>query len=84
LRFYCSYVRLLWVFKFFFGFLLARRSAWNHALHTFHSALGESETPFFGILRKEKPRKKAGKSAILRRSEELGACRVVNTAGRPS
>jgi len=45
---------LLWVFKFFFGFLSSRRSAWNHALHSFHSALGESEAPFFGAPKKEK------------------------------
>jgi len=53
---------LLWVFKFFFGFLLARRSAWTNALHSFHSALGRDETPFFGAPQKQK-REKGGKGA---------------------
>jgi hypothetical protein len=48
LRFLGSCGWLLWVFKFFFGFLSSRRSAWSHALHSFHSALGEVEAPFFG------------------------------------
>jgi hypothetical protein len=39
----------LWVFKFFFGFLSSRRSVWSFALHSFHTALGEVETPFFGV-----------------------------------
>ena len=85
LRFWSLCSWFLRVFKFFFGFLSFRRSAWNNALHSFHSALGRDETPFFGAPKKEKKeRKKAGKNAVLRRSEELGACRVVNTAGRPS
>ncbi len=54
LRFYRSCGWLLWVFKFFFGFLSSRRSAWNHALHSFYTALGESEAPFFGAPRKRK------------------------------
>jgi len=61
LRFNGSCVRFLWVFKFFFGFLQVRRSAWNYALHSFHSALGESETSFFGVSRKRR-REKGGKS----------------------
>jgi hypothetical protein len=48
----CSW--FLRVFKFFFGFLWARRSAWNHALHSFHTALGKIETPFFGAPQKRK------------------------------
>jgi hypothetical protein len=61
-------VWLLWVFKFFFGFLSSRRSAWNHALHSFHSALGEIEMPFFGVSRKrrrEKRRRNAPFFAVL-------------------
>ncbi len=75
LRFYRSCVRLLWVFKFFFGFLSSRRSAWNHALHSFHTALGKIDAPFFGVLRKEK-REKSGKE---RHSSQLAVWRrVVN------
>jgi len=48
LRFNGSCIRFLWVFKFFFGFLSSRRSAWNYALHSFHSELGKIETPCFG------------------------------------
>jgi len=48
----------VWVFKFFFGFLSSRRSAWNHALHSFHTALGKIETPFFGVPKKEKREKR--------------------------
>jgi len=58
LKFWGLYVWLLWVFKFFFGFLWVLRSAWNHALHSFHSALGESEAPFFGAPKKEKREKR--------------------------
>jgi len=66
LRFYRSCGWFLWVFKFFFGFLSSRRSAWNNALHSFHTALGKIETPFFGASRKRRLEKKAGKSAVLR------------------
>jgi hypothetical protein len=58
LRFDGSCVWLLWVFKFFFGFLSLRRSAWTNALHSFHAALGESETPFFGAPKKRKREKR--------------------------
>ena len=62
LRFWGLCVWLLWVFKFFFGFLQVRRSAWNHALHSFHTALGKIETPFFGAPRKRR-REKSGEDA---------------------
>jgi hypothetical protein len=68
LRFWGSRLWLLWVFKFFCCFLQIRRSAWNHALHSFHTALGESETPFFGASRKRR-REKSGKE---RYSSQLG------------
>ncbi len=68
LRFYRSCVRLLWVFKFFFGFLWVRRSAWNNALHSFHSALGESKAPFFSVSRK---RKRGGEVGKVRHSSQL-------------
>jgi len=58
LRFNGPCVWLLWVFKFFFGFLSSRRLAWNHALHSFHSALGRDEALFFGAPRKEKREKR--------------------------
>jgi hypothetical protein len=59
----------LWVFKFFFGFLSSRRSAWNHALHSFHTALGKGEAPFFGATKK----RKREKSEKERRSSQLAA-----------
>jgi hypothetical protein len=65
LRFWGLCIRFLWVFKFFFGFLLARRSAWTNALHSFHSALGKIDAPFFGAPKKEK-RERAERYAILR------------------
>jgi hypothetical protein len=68
LRFWGLRLWFLWVFKFFCCFLQVRRSAWNHALHSFHTALGKIETPFFGVSRKEK-REKSGKE---RHSSPLG------------
>jgi hypothetical protein len=59
----------LWVFKFFFGFLSSRRSAWNNALHSFHSALGNIDAPFFGAPQKQKTRKKTEKHTIFRSAE---------------
>jgi hypothetical protein len=58
LRFWGLCGWLLWVFKFFFGFLSSRRSAWNHALHSFHAALGRDEAPFFGAPKKRKREKR--------------------------
>jgi hypothetical protein len=51
---YCGFL------SFSLVFLSSRQSAWTNALHSFHSALGESETPFFGVSRKQK-REKGGK-----------------------
>ena len=58
LRFWGSRLWFLWVFKFFFGFLQVRRSAWTHALHSFHTALGKIEAPFFGASRKRRREKR--------------------------
>ncbi len=69
LRFWGLCIRLLWVFKFFFGFLWVRRSAWNHALHSFHTALGESETPFFGAPRRRRRENWRERCAILRSAD---------------
>jgi hypothetical protein len=38
---------------------------WSFALHSFHSALGEVEMPFFGASQKQK-RREGKKNAILR------------------
>jgi len=42
---------------------------WNLALHSFHSASGEIDAPFFGAPKKQKREKKAEKHAILRSAE---------------
>ncbi len=41
-------------------FLSSRRSAWNYALHSFHTALGKIDAPFFGVSQKQK-RERGGK-----------------------
>ena len=82
LRFWGLCGWLWWVFKFFFGFLWARRSAWTNALHSFHSALGRSEAPFFGASRKRR-REKGGKvrhSSQCRAPGLGGVCGVYQQA----
>jgi hypothetical protein len=56
LRFYRSCGWFLLVFKFFCCFLSSWRSVWSFALHSFHTALGRDETPFFGASQKQKRR----------------------------
>jgi len=65
LRFYCSCGWLLWVFKFFFGFLSSRRSVWSLALHSFHSALGKIDAPFFGASQKQKRREEGKRTPFF-------------------
>ncbi len=80
LRFYRLCVWFLWVFKFFFGFLSSRRSAWNHVLHSFHTALGKVEAPFFGAPQKRKREKRRERCAILRSWALWGVCGVCQQA----
>jgi hypothetical protein len=58
LRFWGLCGWLLWVFKFFFGFCKFGGRLEITLLHSFHSALGESEAPFFGVSLKRKRKKR--------------------------
>jgi hypothetical protein len=80
LRFWSLCSWFLRVFKFFFGFLSFRRSAWNHALHSFHTALGKIDAPFFGAPKKEKRERRRKRTPFFAVGGFVGRRRRVQSA----